>query len=127
MDSGTPQFKLKAGRVSAFQQAGAEFGMNLHARSNDGMADLLRSETSDGSGGHGYLQAQRYRIDCLEVQVIRHKDKKIINHEGHEGSQRESCLPANSFVDLRVLRGYSRFSKMPAAPMPPPTHIVTMP
>jgi hypothetical protein len=29
MDSGTPQFKLKAGRVSAFQQAGAEFGMNL--------------------------------------------------------------------------------------------------
>jgi hypothetical protein len=50
---------------------------------------------------------------------------KSMNRKRTRKSAKELIYPL-SFVDLRALRGY-RFSKIPAAPMPPPTHIVTIP
>jgi hypothetical protein len=98
--------------------------MHSHCGCDDCMTDLLCAEPADRRGGHNPYLA----VFLPEVHVIRHNPKKQKSKTGttkdtkvHEGNQLWS-----SFVNLRVLGGYS-LSKIPAAPMPPPTHMVTMP
>jgi len=92
------------------------------------------------------MMLSRISSSLREVEVFRHilrKKRKVRPKAGttkgtkvHDGTKSMKCkrtrksakelIFALSFVDLRGLRGY-RFSKIPAAPMPPPTHIVTIP
>ncbi|HEX4786007.1 MAG TPA: hypothetical protein VH350_16820 [Candidatus Sulfotelmatobacter sp.] len=41
-DPGLAQFVMQAGLISAFQQAGAQLGVDFHRGGNDLMADFMR-------------------------------------------------------------------------------------
>src|ERR1035438_3546446 len=107
---------------------------------DDGMADFLWTQSVDRCRGHDaftdiLFSARSRGLPSHSEEETKGKTQSG-NYKGHEGTQKHEPLRTRksakeliyplSFGDLRAPRGY-RFSKIPAAPMPPPTHIVTIP
>ena len=67
--------------------------------------------------------ARRAEAARLKVSDIDSQRMVVHIHEGKGGKDRDVAWS----IPVSIEKCYARFSKIPAAPMPPPTHIVTMP
>ncbi len=74
--------------------------MNLHRSCNDCVADFVCSDCVDRRGGH---------------------DSELLRQQLFFSAGRRAVKPVLGSLT------YEMFSKIPAAPMPPPTHMVTIP
>jgi hypothetical protein len=102
MNSCHAEFVLQASSVSTFEQSWPKFGVDLHPRRDDSVADLLSGESVDNGGGHRCdLQIKIVSRRAAYRKVIRHKTRK----KSKSGTTKDTNQPGISFLYLRVLSG----------------------